>query len=299
MNLIRKFIASAALFAASMSMVGAQDHTAVITFPAGSQADMIARTMSDVFARSTGQRMLIENVPGGETVIGTMHWRNKNLPIIFTSSGQMIWNMVQKSDLPYKDSDFNHVIYIGSTPAIWVTNADAPVKDLQDLVKSRNLRVGGYALSYNENFLAFQRKFNTSAVLVNYKGAPQVLNDVVGGHIEVGLIPVTPGLLSFVDQGKVRMLGSSYHKELVLGGHRVPSAPQVLGVQGFSGFVGIALHPDLPANQAEFLQKNLWLAMQDQSTQRVIKDLNILPDGNNDPRWISNHFNNLRANIAK
>jgi tripartite-type tricarboxylate transporter receptor subunit TctC len=281
----------------TISSAMSQEHRTVVTFPAGSQTDIIARSMSTVFFQHTGQKLLIENIPGAETLIGTTRWRNQAMPIIFTSSAQMIWNIVQNLDLPYKDSDFDHIIYLGSTPAIWIVNADTPIRDLQDLVKSKNTRIGGYAPNYNENFVSLQRKFNTSAILVNYKGAPQVLNDVVAGHIEAGLIPVTPGLIAFVNQGKVRMIGSSYHKEIRIGDYLIPSVPKTLGVDGFSGFVGIALNPTLSKEQAEFLRKNLWLSFQGESVQKLVKDLNFLPDASNDPKWIADHYSRSRANI--
>ena len=54
-------------------------------------------------------------------------------------------------------------------------------------------------------------------VHVRYKGNPQVVADVVGGHVQAGFL-ATPGVLELVNEGKLRGLAVS-------GSRREPSAP--------------------------------------------------------------------------
>lgn len=281
------------------SIAPAQEHRAVVTFPPGSQSDTIARALSDAMARQTGQRLIIHNLPGADTVIGTVQWRDNGWPVIFTSSGQLVANIVTRPDLPYSDNDFDHVIYLGSTPAIWVASAKSSLRSIKDLVTKANRTVGGYASSYNENYFSLQRQFGAQSLLVNYKGSPQVLNDLVSGYIDLGLIPVTPVLLDFADQGRVRLIASSYHKELLIRTHRIPSVSQTLGVNQFSGFIAIALHRSMVPKMREQLRLDLWTALQDPMVQQIIKDLHILSDSNQDSKWIANHFQTLRANMQQ
>lgn len=276
----------------------ASDYRAVVTFPAGSQSDLIARAINEKLVEKTGHRLVIDNIPGAETVIGTVRWRDQKAPIIFTSSGQIITNQVLKSDLPYNDKDFNHVIYIGSSPAVWIVNNDSPIRNLDDLVKSKNLKVGGYASSYNENFHSVKKKFNLSATLVNYKGSPQIITDVASGHLESGLIPITPTLLSFVDQGKIRIIGSSFYKNLRVGNLNVPSISQVLKANTFTGFIGIALHPSLDPTESALLEKALWESLQSESVQHLLSTLYIQPDSSNDKDKIAERYQSLR-NLVK
>jgi len=293
----------AALALVSSLIVGsasvfADNYHAVITFPVGSQTDLIARTINESFSQQTGRRLIIENIPGAETVIGTVRWKDQKAAVMFTSSGQIITNQVLKSDLPYNDSDFNHVIYLGSTPAVWIVNNDSAIKNLTDLSKSKNLQVGGYTSSYNENFYSVKRKFNLTATLVSYKGAPQIITDVASGHIESGLVPVNPILMTFVEQGKIRIIGTSFNKSLKIGHQTIPSISQVLGVHTFNGFIGIALHPSLDSAQSEFLQKALWQSLQSDSVQQLLKKLYLQPDSSNDKAVIMSRYQDLR-NLVK
>src|SRR5262249_11634259 len=65
----------------------------------------------------------------------------------------------------------------------------------------------------------FRMRDGFDIVHVAYKGNPQIVADLTGGHIQAGFL-ATPSVIELVREGKLRGLAVS-------GSHRAPSAPQM------------------------------------------------------------------------
>ena len=68
---VRSMFALAAAAAAGAQSFPSRLLRVIVPFPPGGAADITSRVLSDQLAKSLGQPVLIENRPGGSTIIGS------------------------------------------------------------------------------------------------------------------------------------------------------------------------------------------------------------------------------------
>ena len=276
----------------------ATDYRMVVTFVAGSQNDVVARSIQKSFERITNDQLVIENAPGADAIVGTVHYKNnKNIDIIGTSGTQIVFNPIVKKDLPYSDEDFDHAIYVGTAPGVYVTRPNTSVKTPNDLITNMPKFVGSYASAYTINVTALIKEKSVKTEIVSYKGSPEILVDIMNNTIDIGIMAINPTLIELVKSGKVSIVGSTYKDDITIDGIFIPSVPKRTGVTQFSGFVGIALRPGMEATRAEYLRKNLWASVNDPTTLETLKKLYILPDSSSDIKYIQKYYANYRNSV--
>jgi tripartite-type tricarboxylate transporter receptor subunit TctC len=101
---------------------------------------------------------------------------------------------------------------------------------------------------------------------VNYKGAPQLATDVVGGHVQVGVI-TPPSILAFHKDKRIRALGITGSSRLTA----MPTVPTVAEAAGLPDYniqtwFALAGPANLPKPVVTQLQQNL---------QKVIADADM------------------------
>src|SRR5947209_16025847 len=129
----------AALFAPLMA--GAQPWPAkplryIVPFPPGAFNDTLARTLSAELPKALGQPIVVDNRPGGNTIIGT-ELAAKSAPDGYTLFGAALpFSVVQSL---YKTSfdvtrDFAPITLAGVTPNLLVANVGMPFNDVKGLI---------------------------------------------------------------------------------------------------------------------------------------------------------------------
>ena len=187
----------------------------IVPFSAGGSTDMIARTVGQKLSEMWNQPVVIENRPGGSTVIGTElvaraapdGYTMLVTPAPFTIVPSLI------AKLPYDPAkDFEPITLINTTPLVVVVHPGVPAKSIKELIALAKSRPGalnfGSSGSGGSNHLAGEL-FNTMAgvkmVHIPYKGNAPALTDLVGGHIDLlfnGLTSAMP----LMKNGKLRAL---------------------------------------------------------------------------------------------
>ena len=187
----------------------------IVPFAAGGSTDIIARTVGQKLNEMWNQPVVIENRPGGSTVIGTElvaraapdGYTMLVTPAPFTIVPSLI------AKLPYDPAkDFEPITLINTTPLVVVVHPGVPAKSIKELIALAKSRPGalnfGSSGSGGYNHLAGEL-FNTMAgvkmVHIPYKGNAPALTDLVGGHIDLlfnGLTSAMP----LIKNGKLRAL---------------------------------------------------------------------------------------------
>lgn len=277
--------------------IGAE-YKLLVTFPPGSQSDAVMRYIQTSFEKITGDTLVIENVPGAETIVGTQKYKtSKDVDAINVSSGQVIFNPVLKKNLPYDDNDFDYELYVGTAPGVWVTRPNTNIKTVNDLIAKMPKFVGGYASSYNYNLTALVKERGVKAEIVPYKGSPDISVDLMNGTIDMGIVAINSSLIELVTAGKLSIVGSTFKDDITVNGVFIPSVSKHTGVTQFNGFVGIAFKPSMQPERAEALKKGLWAAINDPETSEKIQKLYILSDSSKDKKQITKYYQNYRAKI--
>ena len=286
------------LATASMAAAAAgKTYTMVVTFPVGNQADIAGRTIAANYEQITGNTLRVENVPGGDTIIGVKHFRNNQRDILLGSGASLIFNPVLVPDLPYSDRDFTNEMAIGTAASVWVASLDSGIETAQDLVSKMPDKVGGYVVSYNYNLTFLNQARGTRGEIVYYKGSNQLLVDLANGSVKLGLMSVNNTLVGLAKEGKVRIIATGYHESISINGQSIPSVEQTLGVKQYNGYQTVSLRADMPDVERKQLARDLWQAVQ--MSRPILEKMNMLPDATNDQQKINNHIADLRRLILK
>ncbi|HEY7761325.1 MAG TPA: tripartite tricarboxylate transporter substrate binding protein [Burkholderiales bacterium] len=212
----------------------------VVPYPPGGSTDVVSRALGQKLSEMWGQPVVIDNRPGGGTIIGT-DIVAKSAPdgytlLLTTTAFTIVPSLTEK--LPYDPAkDFEPITLINTTPLALVVNPGLPAHSVKELIALAKARPGalnfGSAGSGGSNHLAGEL-FNVMAgvrmVHVPYKGNAPALSDLVGGHVDVVFNGLTSAM-PLIKAGKLRPLAVT---SLTRAG-ALPEVPTLdeLGLKGF------------------------------------------------------------------
>lgn len=265
MNRLNNFLAVGALVLFTTSV------TAQTTFPskpirlivpiaAGGPSDAAARALARGMATSLGQEVLVDNRPGANTGIGAAAVLNAapdGYTLLFALASNAGLPHLSKVS-PYKSlSEFTPVSTIGGNTQCLVVPSSVPAKTLAEFTihakaSAKPLMRGSNNVS--EDMVAGQITGAMGFKLerVPYKGAPQMLPDLLEGRLQAAVLPVGASI-PHVRSGRLVMLGCSI-------GERIAAIPTVptLAESGVNAAPVITAHfvlgpPKLPTDIVERL----------------------------------------------
>lgn len=169
----------------------------IVPTPPGSASDALARALSVPWRNASGRAVVVENVVGAGTTIGTRHIAtapSDGLTLGIISSNHTINPWLYKN-IPYDAiADFTPIAMVGSVPAILVANtsvaADSP-ESLVKLMKSAATPLAEGVVSGTAYHLAsevFKEQAGASSNPIPYKGSAQIINDLLGGTIDFAFV---------------------------------------------------------------------------------------------------------------
>jgi tripartite-type tricarboxylate transporter receptor subunit TctC len=226
--------------------------TMVVPFPAGGPLDFTARLLAEKLSQSLKQPFIIENRAGVAGNIGTEAVA-KAAPdghtLLLVLDTPLTAHPALYSKLPFDpDRDLAPISIVASFSQMLVVHPSVPVNSLADFVrfaKENRITHGSGGAKGNPGYLAVESlrmRAGFEVVHVTYRGNPQVVADLVGGHVQAGFL-ATPSVVGLVKEGKLKALAVSSPE-------RAPGAPDVPTVAeaGYSGFdVGFSLVMLAPA----------------------------------------------------
>jgi tripartite-type tricarboxylate transporter receptor subunit TctC len=216
----------------------------IVPFAAGGSTDVIARILAPKLSEVWGQQVLVDNRPGGNTVIGTdivaKSPPDGHVLLVTPAPFTVVPSVLTK--LPYDPAkDFEPITLINTTPMGLVVHPGVPAKNLKELIALAKARPGqmnfGSSGSGGVPHLSGEL-LNTMAGLkiihVPYKGNAPALADLVGGHVDMAFNGLT-SVMSFIKSGRLRVLGvTSLTRTAAL-----PDVP-TFDEQGLKGFQAVA-----------------------------------------------------------
>jgi tripartite-type tricarboxylate transporter receptor subunit TctC len=201
----------------------------VVPFTPGGGTDIIARALSTGISKELGASVIVDNRPGGGTIVGTEAVANSR-PDGYTLLVATFANAVNPSmqpKLPYAwDKAFAPVILIGRGPNVLVVRPDSPYKSVKDVIAAAKANPGKltYASFGNGTSAHLAGEMFTNLAKVNmihvpYRGSGPAMTDVLGGQVDM-VFGTAAAVAAFVGSGKLRPLA-------VTGGKRSPAHPNV------------------------------------------------------------------------
>ena len=204
----------------------------IVAYPAGGPTDMTARSISPRMTEALGQPLVIDNRPGGSTIIATeMVVRappDGHTLLLVTSTIAVTPSTFKK--LPYDvKRDLAPVTQAIASPFAVLAHPALPVHtagELIALIKSRPSQLhypsSGVGSSNHLAVVLLSRLAKIEPTHVPYKGTAQGITDLVAGHMQFSLNnPLTS--LPLVRAGKLRLLATTGTRRLTL----LPRVPTV------------------------------------------------------------------------
>jgi tripartite-type tricarboxylate transporter receptor subunit TctC len=190
----------------------------IVPFAPGGSADVFGRAIAQRLQESLGQNFVVENRPGGGSVIGSDAVA-KAAPDGYTLLVMSNTHTVNESLLPNKPfqlmRDFVPVAPINYSDLVLVAKAGLPQNNLRDLVAAAKAKPGGmsYASSgpgtpYHMAGELFKHMAGIDVVHVPYKGSSGARTDVLGGQLEM-MFDAIPTMAEQVKAGKVKALATT------------------------------------------------------------------------------------------
>jgi len=231
---MRTSIVLVALVAASVawtSPVAAQDYPSkpvriIVPQAAGGGTDTFARAIGHKLSERWRQPVVVENRPGAGGVVGTELVAKSaadGYTLLLTYEGSQAINQSLYEKLPFDSvKDFHPIATIAVTPFFLVVSPRSQARTLQEFISIA--RANPDKLSYGSagngsvNHLLgemLKTEANIRLVHVPYKGAPQAVADVIGGHVDAAFASV-PSVISSVQAGTVRALAVSSAKRVAI-----------------------------------------------------------------------------------
>lgn len=212
----------------------------VVGFAPGGTNDILARLMAQKLQERLKQTFVVENKPGANSSIGN-DFVAKSKPdgytLLVSSSGGLTTNPILMKNLPYDPvKDFEPIALLASFPLVVTVPATSPVRSLAELAQFAKTTKDG-RLDHGTPTTSFVLVAETLAERANmrfnhimYKGSGPVVNGLLGGEIQVGVLD-SPAVMAQVKAGKLRALAVTTGKRSAA----LPDVPTV-AESGFSGY---------------------------------------------------------------
>ena len=187
----------------------------LVGFPAGSTPDNSARALADGLSNVLGQSVIVENKAGasGNIAADLVAKATDDHTLGVVINGNLTSAKMLNPALPYDPArDFSLLSQLTSAPLALVAPADLPdgaaffAAAAQAGDRWNYGSVGAGSVAHLGMELLKSRVPGLKAVHVPYQGNPAVVTALLGGQVQMALMP--PGLvLQHVKAGKLRIIG--------------------------------------------------------------------------------------------
>jgi tripartite-type tricarboxylate transporter receptor subunit TctC len=216
-----KLLSLAAAIAALASGAGAEDWpnrpmTMVVPFAAGGPMDSLARILQPTLGETLGQPIIIENVPGGGGMTGSLRVSQASADshvFVLASIGTHAIGYSMHSKPPYHPAnDFQPVAFVADAPLLLMVKKDLAPNNLQEFIAyatanhdKMTFSSGGTGTSSHVSCVMLNQIMGVDITHVPYRGGGPAFADLIAGRIDYICNYVSIGA-SAVKQGQVKAI---------------------------------------------------------------------------------------------
>ena len=220
----------------------------VVPFAAGGPADIYARVVGQKLSEVLGQGFVVEDRPGGGSVIGTDAVA-KSAPDGYTLLMMSNTHTTNESLIPKKPfelmRDFLPVAPVNYSDLVLVVHPKVPANSLAELLalakakpKGMNYASSGPGTPYHMAGELFKAMAGVDIVHVPYKGSAGARTDTLGGQVEMMFDAITT-MAPNVRAGKLKAFGTTGKARSSV----LPEVPTVAeaGVPGYEATIWLGI----------------------------------------------------------
>jgi tripartite-type tricarboxylate transporter receptor subunit TctC len=259
----------------------------VVTFPPGGSSDIVARTMQPRLEKRLGQPIVIDNRPGAGGVIG-LDAVAKSPPdgyvIGVGAAGALVVNVSLREKMPFDPlTDLVPISGLAITPFILAAPLSFPPSSLAEVIAFAKDKPGSISIGHGGNGTAMHltaqllnHMAGVNLTLVPYRGTGPVTQDVLAGHVELGITDV-PSSISLIEARRIKIFAVS-------SAQRVSTLPDVptfaeAGLPGYEsiGWFGFVAPAGTPADIIAKLNEAIVATLKDAEVVEQIRKIGAEP----------------------
>jgi tripartite-type tricarboxylate transporter receptor subunit TctC len=270
------------------AQVGESPIRIVLPFPAGGVGDTALRMIAESMRVRLNRTIIIENKPGAAGRLGIQSVKDgpaDGTVLLFTPIAPMVLFPHVYDNLGYDPArDFQPISQVGTFDLGVAVGANVPARNLKELVDwlkrhSDQAAYGTPAAGSLPHFFAvlFARQADLDLRHVAYKGNPQAITDLMGGHLPL-FFTSTQDLVEPHKAGRIRVLATS-------GRERSTALPEVptFTESGYAihgeGWYGIYAPAKMPAEVVAQLNRAVVEAVRTDEFSKRLKPIGVQPTG--------------------
>ena len=253
----------------------------VVTFPAGSTSDILARPMAQWLQERLGQPFVIDNRPGAGGTIGTeaVVRASPDGYTLLLIAGAHTVNATLYDKLSFNFlRDIAPIAGMSRETGVMVVNPSVPAKTVPEFIDYAkanpgkiNMASAGSGSTSHVSGELFKMMAGVDMVHVPYRGSTPALTDLLGGQVQI-MFDATPSSLPHIRAGKLRPLAVTTATRLDI----LPDIPTIGDfVPGYeaSAWLGFGAPRNTPAAVVDRLNKEIDLAISNSAIKARLVDL--------------------------
>lgn len=289
--LLQRSLAGIAIAVAALAFAGrpataedfpARKITFIVAASAGGYADAVARILAERLGDRFKQSVVVENRggAGGNIAAKVVLGEPADGYTVLVTTTQLAINETLYKNKGFGARDLRPVSIPVSAPEVIVANPHNPARTLAELVKSTDgqpLTYGSAGTgtgSYIEAEYLFEKIAKIKTIHVPFPGGAPAINDLLGDHIHVLAVTVSP-VIQLINRGSLRGLG-------IASPARMPFVPDVptFAESGFpdyyaSSWVGLFVSAKTPNDVVEKLNTGIGAALENPDVKRRLQPFGV------------------------
>jgi tripartite-type tricarboxylate transporter receptor subunit TctC len=230
----------------------------VVPFGPGAGADIGARVFAEKLSQKWGQAVVVENKPGGDSIVAiqTVLGANDDHVLLFSPSGNFTVHPFLYTKLPYNPADLIPIARVSNTILAIGVKKDAPYNTLKEFTeatrKAPNTMNSGLVQGITEfTFWGYQHYEKLEVTQVPYRDINQAPTDLSENRIQIVMSSFSTLRPQFMaDRVKLLAVNNKTPVEILPG---LPTARAAgypsLEVEGLVGIFGTKVVPDAVKNK--------------------------------------------------
>jgi tripartite-type tricarboxylate transporter receptor subunit TctC len=259
----------------------------IVSFPAGGSSDAMARIVQPGLEKLLGQSVVVDNRPGAGGMLA-IDMVAKAAPdgylIGLGGAGALGTNLGLQEKMSYDPiKDIAPVTALAGSPFILAASSALKGKSLLQIIalaKSSGTQLsighGGNGTLMHLTAEMLNQMGDTKIALVPYRGIAPVVNDLIGGHIALGIIDPPTGMAA-IEAGMIATIAITSAKRF----SRLPEIPTIAesGLPGFesNGWFGIVAPAGTPPEVIAKLNAAFVTVLKDPAVVDRIRGLGAEP----------------------
>lgn len=276
----------------SAGMASAQDYptgpvTLVVGFPPGGSTDIVGRIIAENMTGTLGQPVIVENRPGASGTVGIAHVANSDpdgYTLGVSGVGASILVAAMGRDAGYDiDNQLDIIGVMGTLGLVIAGRNDLEQDTLEELFAYARENPG--ALTFGTSGIGTPGHLGMEYLLsladvemlhIPYQGSTPLMNDGLGGHVDLVLLPTPEGAEQVRGGGLKALAVTSPERDTLM-----PDVPTV-SESGFDGYTAtlwnlLVAPKGTPAEVQNKLSEALNAAMEDEDVRKTYAERGLAP----------------------